>query len=151
MDVDAAAATAHDAREMAGDTNAWTNLSTFTAHGGKLIFYHGLSDPWFSALDTVEYYQNLAPNNAPGPITDWSRLFLVPGMGHCAGGAATLDRFDMLSALVDWVEQGRAPSRVTATGAALPGRSRPLCPYPQHAHYSGAGDTEAAQNFSCRD
>ncbi len=150
MDVDAAAAAAHDAREMAGDTNAWTNLSSFTAHGGKLIFYHGLSDPWFSALDTIGYYQRLTPDNGSGPVTDWSRLFLVPGMGHCGGGEATLDRFDMLTALVDWVEQGRPPDQVTATGAAFPGRSRPLCPYPQHAQYRGRGNAELAANFRCQ-
>ena len=151
MDVDAAAAAAHDAREMAGDTNAWTNLSSFTAHGGKLIFYHGLSDPWFSALDTIGYYQGLKAANGPGPVTDWSRLFLVPGMGHCGGGEATLDRFDMLTAIVGWVEQGHAPDQVTATGVAYPGRSRPLCPYPQHAHYRGSGNLESAANFSCKD
>ena len=151
MDVDAEAAAAHDAREMAGDTNAWTNLSSFTAHSGKLIFYHGMSDPWFSALDTVGYYERLANDNGPGPVSDWSRLFLVPGMGHCAGGEAALDRFDMLSAIVDWVEQGHPPEKVVATGAAFPGRSRPLCAYPKHAQYRGSGDAESAENFSCQD
>ncbi len=80
----------------------------------------------------------------------WSRLFLVPGMGHCAGGTATLDRFDMLSALVDWVEKAKAPDSVLATGTASPRRSRPLCAYPQHAHYTGRGDSEDAANFECR-
>ena len=68
---------------------------------------------------------------------NWSRLYLAPGMGHCGGGPVALDSFDMLSALVDWVEKGTAPASVTATGRALPGRSRPLCAYPQHAHYKG--------------
>ena len=153
LDVDAQAAIAHDAREMAGDTDAWTNLSSFTAHGGKLIFYHGLSDPWFSALETVRYYKALGADasNGAGPVSDWSRLFLVPGMGHCGGGEATLDHFDMLSAIVAWVEQGQAPAQVIATGASFPGRSRPLCPYPKHAQYSGHGDSESAANFSCKD
>jgi hypothetical protein len=153
MDVDAEAAIAHDGREMAGDTDAWTNLSSFTGHGGKLIFYHGVSDPWFSALETVRYYERLGADAAAGsgPVTDWSRLFLVPGMGHCGGGAATLDRFDMLSAIVAWVEQGQAPAQVIATGASFPGRSRPLCPYPQHAQYAGQGDQESAANFVCRE
>lgn len=153
IDVEAEAATAHDAREMMGDTDAWTNLSTFTAHNGKIIFYHGLSDPWFSPLETVRYYTALGadPSDGTGPVTQWSRLFLVPGMGHCGGGEATLDHFDMLSAIVAWVEQGQAPSQVIATGAAYPGRSRPLCPYPQHAQYNGHGDSESAANFSCRD
>ena len=136
---------------MAGDTNAWTNLSGFTAHGGKLIFYHGVSDPWFSALDTVGYYERLAADNARAPLADWSRLFLVPGMGHCGGGEATLDRFDLLGPLVDWVERGQAPAQVIATGASFPGRSRPLCAYPKHAQYSGQGDPESAANFSCGD
>lgn len=151
MNVDQEAAVAHDAREMAGDTDAWTNLSTFTAHGGKLIFYHGMSDPWFSALDTLGYYERLSSDNAQGPVNQWSRLFLVPGMGHCAGGAAALDRFDMLSAIVSWVEKGQAPDAVTATGSAFPGRSRPLCAYPKHAQYRGSGDPESAASFSCEE
>jgi feruloyl esterase len=71
-------------------------------------------------------------------------------MGHCAGGAATLDRFDLLDPIVSWVEKGVAPESVTATGAAFPGRSRPLCPYPLHAQYKGSGDTEQAANFECK-
>jgi feruloyl esterase len=151
MDVESEAAAANDGRSMAGDTNAWTNLSGFTAHGGKLIFYHGVSDPWFSALDTVGYYERLAADNARAPLAEWSRLFLVPGMGHCGGGEATLDRFDLLGPLVDWVERGQAPAQVIATGASFPGRSRPLCAYPKHAQYRGQGDTESAANFSCSD
>lgn len=151
MNVDQEAALAHDAREMAGDTDAWTNLSSFTAHGGKLIFYHGMSDPWFSALDTLSYYERLSSDNVQGPVNQWSRLFLVPGMGHCAGGEAALDRFDMLSAIVGWVENGQAPDAVTATGNAFPGRSRPLCAYPKHAQYRGSGDPQAAASFSCEE
>ena len=151
MDVDAEASVAHDARSMAGDSNAWTNLSGFVAHGGKLIFYHGVSDPWFSARDTVDYYERLAQDNKSGNLQGWSRLFLVPGMGHCGGGAATLDQFDMVDAIVNWVEKGQAPEKVIATGRAFPGRSRPLCPYPQHAQYSGSGDTESAASFRCAD
>jgi feruloyl esterase len=151
MDVDAEAAVAHDARSMAGDSNAWTQLNAFAAHGGKLIFYHGVSDPWFSALDTIDYYERLAADNPPAPLADWSRLFLVPGMGHCGGGEATLDRFDLLNPLVNWVEHGQPPKQTVATGTAFPGRSRPLCAYPQHAQYNGQGDPQSAASFSCRD
>ena len=88
----------------------------------------------------------------------------VPGMDHCGGGPAT-DQFDMLSALVAWVEQGLAPDRVVARarGAGNPGganpdvpaawcptRTRPLCPYPQVARYNGSGSLEDAANFSCK-
>jgi feruloyl esterase len=71
-------------------------------------------------------------------------------MGHCRGGAAALDTFDLLTAVVDWVEKGTAPDAVTATGRAFPGRSRPLCAYPKHAHYTGQGDMQDARNFECR-
>ena len=104
-----------------------------------------------SALDTIGYYERLSSDNGPDPVSDWSRLFLVPGMGHCGGGEAALDRFDMLSALVEWVEQGHPPEKVIATGTALPGRSRPLCAYPRHAQYRGSSDPQSAENFTCQE
>jgi len=148
MNVEAAAATAMDARAMLGDTNAWTNLGTFRGHGGKLLFVHGVSDPWFSARDTVDYYERLARDNPDEPIDGWSRLFLVPGMGHCAGGERTLDRFDLLGAIVDWVETKQAPDRVIASGPSAPGESRPLCPWPSHAQYDH-GDPREAGSYRC--
>jgi len=129
---------------------AATNLSTFSGNGGKLIFFHGDSDPWFSPLDTLRYYQSLAAaNGGAEQVTTWSRFFFVPGMSHCGGGPS-LDHFDMLDAVVDWVEKGKAPDSIIATGKAFPGRSRPLCAYPTHAQYSGHGDTQDAGSFVCR-
>jgi feruloyl esterase len=129
---------------------ASTNLSTFSANGRKLLFFHGDSDPWFSPLDTLEYYKSLAAaNGGAEKVAEWSRMYLVPGMGHCGGGPA-LDQFDMLGAVVTWVEKGTAPMSVIATGKAFPGRSRPLCAYPKHAQYSGNGDTNDAKNFKCQ-
>jgi hypothetical protein len=129
---------------------ASTNLSTFSGSGGKLIFFHGDSDPWFSPLDTLGYYKSLADSNGGADkVAEWSRMFLVPGMAHCGGGPS-LDDFDMLSAVVNWVEKGTAPESVIATGKAFPGRSRPLCAYPKHAQYNGSGDTQEATNFQCR-
>jgi feruloyl esterase len=152
LDVDRAveAALANPAESLTA-TSRWTNLNTFTGHGGKLIFYHGVSDPWFSALDTVDYYQRMTKaNGGPEQVLNWSRLYLVPGMGHCGGGTAALDTFDALTAIVDWVEKGTAPTSLTATGRAFPGRSRPLCAYPLHAQYKGQGNPEDAANFECR-
>jgi feruloyl esterase len=129
----------------------WTNLSSFSAHGGKLMFYHGMSDPTFAAMDTLEYYKKMsAANGGMEKVQSWSRFYLVPGMLHCRGGEAALDQFDMLDAVVNWVEKGVAPDSVVATGAAFPGRSRPLCPYPKHAQYTGKGDPEDAKNFVCQ-
>ena len=133
-------------------TSTWTKLNTFSKRGGKLIFYHGVSDPWFSALDTVDYYERLtSANGGASAVMNWSRLFLAPGMGHCGGGPMALDTFDMLSAVVEWVEHGTAPVSVTATGRTFAGRSRPLCPYPQHAHYNGSGNPDLAASFECRE
>ncbi len=129
---------------------ASTNLSTFALSGGKLIFFHGDSDPWFSPLDTLRYYNSLAATNGGAEkVATWSRLFLVPSMAHCGGGPS-LDHFDMLTAVVDWVEKGKAPDSVIATGKTFPGRSRPLCGYPKHAQYTGTGDTQDARNFRCQ-
>ena len=152
MDVDQRAANATaDPQARLTETWSWTNLNTFSAQGGKLLFYHGVSDPWFSALDTVDYYERMTrANGGPQAVAAWSRLFLVPGMGHCGGGPATLDTFDMLTPIVDWVESQSAPSAIPVTGRTWPGRSRPLCPYPSHAHYKGAGDVDDASSFECR-
>ena len=152
MDVDAAVERVqNDPGEPLSTTARWTNLNTFSGRGGKVLFWHGVSDPWFSARESVRYYDELGRDNAETPLRDWSRLFLVPGMGHCGGGARTLDQFDLLSAVVEWVETAHAPEQVIATGKSAPGESRPLCPFPLHAHYDGAGDARAAANYTCRE
>jgi feruloyl esterase len=137
------------------DAHAWifntaddVDLAGFRARGGKLLFAHGLADPIFSPDEMIDYYQRLSARH--GAATgEFSRLFLIPGMAHCQGGAAT-DSWDGLGALMDWVEKGQPPQRIVATGTAVfPGRTRPMCPYPTYAHYSG-GNAEDAASFSCR-
>ena len=152
VDVDGrVAAVVADAMNALTDTTS-TYLSSFSSHGGKLLFYHGMSDTGFSPLDTIDYYQKMSKaNGGMDQVQNWSRLYLVPGMGHCRGGAAALDDFDLLTALVNWVEKGTAPDSVVATGKAFPGRSRPLCAYPKYAEYTGKGDPEDAKNFVCHE
>jgi feruloyl esterase len=131
------------------DTADDVQLSGFRQRGGKLLFFHGMTDPIFSPLELADYQQRL--QQAHGAATgQFARSFLVPGMTHCSGGPAT-DDFDGLSALVRWVEQGEAPARVLAKGSgAVPASvSRPLCPFPTVARYDG-GDVNAAASFSCR-
>lgn len=119
-----------------------TMLSSFSSHG-KLLLYHGMADPFFSAWDTVRYFQTLqSDNGGKAETNNWARLFLVPGMTHCAGGPA-LDQFDRLGAIIKWVEQNQPPAQIDATGRAFPGVTRPLCPYPTYTHYNG-------QSFTCR-
>lgn len=127
-----------------------TMLSSFQAHGGKLLVIHGNSDPVFSADDLRDYWQKLTRDNGgEDALRQWARLFIVPGMNHCGGGPA-LDDFDPLSALELWVEKDTAPERILAQGKSFPGRKRPLCAYPQEAHYNGSGDTNSADSFTCR-
>lgn len=82
----------------------------------------------------------------------WGKTHRVTNARVAAGvllGGPSLDHFDMLSAIVNWVEKGNTPDSVIATGPAFPGRTRPLCAYPKHAQYVGHGDTENASNFRC--
>jgi feruloyl esterase len=151
-DPDAAARwAAADAPSAVTDTFSWTNMTTFANRGGKMIFFHGLSDPTFSALDTVDYYNRLSEaNGGADAVQRWSRLFLVPGMGHCGGGSLTTDSFDLLTALVNWVERDAPPDAVIASRRQEPRLTRPLCAYPRYAHYSGRGDPNDASGFTCR-
>jgi feruloyl esterase len=127
-----------------------TNLRAFRSHGGKLILYSGLSDPIFSANDLIRYYQDITRANGGAAETlSFARLYLLPGVNHCGGGPG-LDSFDSLSALEAWVEEGTAPNRIVARGNAFPGRTRPLCPYPQTPHYNGTGNIENAAAFFCK-
>ncbi|WP_443027682.1 tannase/feruloyl esterase family alpha/beta hydrolase [Sphingomonas sp. UNC305MFCol5.2] len=125
----------------------WTNLNSFTSHGGKILFYHGVSDPWFSAYDTLDYWQRAAEANGPA-WADASRFYMVPGMGHC-GGDTAFDKFDLLGAVVDWVETGKAPAAVLSKRTEPEPATRPMCPWPAYAHYTG-GDPHKAESFSCR-
>jgi feruloyl esterase len=135
------------------DTYRDATLAEYRKRGGKLLIFHGTADPIFSALESIDYYQRLTSNNGgPEATSAWARLFLVPGMNHCAGGPAT-DSFDGLGAIVDWVEKGTAPARIEASARAgtayFAGRTRPLCPYPSYARYTGTGSLEDGANFTC--
>lgn len=135
-----------DAANRLTDTPYWTNLNTYLDRGGKMIFFHGASDFWFSPFATWDYYQRAAKVNGAA-FTDASRFYMVPGMMHCQGGNS-FDQFDMLTELVDWVEKGQAPAEIIAHRKAAP-ESRPLCPYPAHAQYVG-GDPKKAASFTCK-
>ncbi len=125
------------------------NLAPFAAHGGKLIQYHGWSDPGVAPESSVDYYERVT-RTLGKPPTDFYRLFMVPGMQHCVGGPGT-DHFDALTALERWVETGAAPDRILAAhiDEGKVTRTRPLCPYPQVARWNGTGSTDDAENFVC--
>jgi feruloyl esterase len=126
------------------------NLKAFVGRGGKMIHYHGWSDPQISPRSSVRYYESVRKTMGTR-VQDSYRLFMVPGMAHCGGGEGP-NSFNMLTALEQWVENKKAPDHIIASrltnGVAT--RTRPLCPYPQVAQYKGSGSTDDAANFVCR-
>jgi Tannase and feruloyl esterase len=133
------------------------DLSAFRDHGGKVIITHGWADQEIPTQDTVNYYNNVLQDPRNGGSTraveDFARLFMVPGMGHCGGtGAGGPNLFNAFDAVVNWRESGVAPTQITASLENSNGQvveTRPLCPYPQVAHYTGAGSTNNASSFIC--
>ena len=125
------------------------DLSKFRKNGGKLLMTYGWADPILQPMMGVEYFEAALANNGSG-TTELFRLFMVPGMAHCGGGIGT-DRFDSMTALVDWVEKNKAPDSIAAARVVKNQvvRTRPLCSYPQVARYSGQGSIDDARNFRC--
>ncbi len=128
-------------------------LMTFLKKGGKVIWYHGGSDPLISPFRSTWYYEELASLlEGYGPTQNSVRLFIEPGMDHCGGGVSP-NSFDTLQALDTWVTKGVAPEGLLATAptTTLPssGRTMPLCKFPEEASYSGSGNVYSAANWSC--
>ena len=127
------------------------DLRPFINSGGKLIQYHGWSDPQISPANVTQYYHRVVDTlGGVSEVHDSYRLFMAPGMAHCGRGDGP-NTFDMVTALEEWVEQGKAPDRIVASRATngTVDRTRPLCPYPQVAAYTGTGSTDDAENFRC--
>ena len=127
------------------------DLSAFEELGGKLIMYHGWSDQNIAPRNSINYYQTVVETVGDESKTqNFLRLFMAPGMQHCNGGPGP-DTFDSLAALEQWVEEGNAPEQIIASHLTdgEVDRTRPLCPYPQVAQYTGEGSTDDAANFVC--
>ena len=127
------------------------NIAAFGARKGKLILWHGWADPALNPLETIDYYERVLA--ADPKAREYVRLFMLPGVLHCAGGNGPAS-VAWLRAMVEWVEQGKAPEQLVASKRDSTGkleRSRPLCAYPKRAVYSGSGSTDDANNFACRE
>jgi feruloyl esterase len=128
------------------------DLSAFQARGGKLIQYHGWSDPAIPALDSIDYYQ--AVQAKMGATANFYRLFMVPGMLHCGGGPGP-NVLATLPAIAQWVEQNKAPETLIATKyrgdefSQPVERVRPICAYPGHAVWTGRGEPNSPENYRC--
>jgi feruloyl esterase len=128
------------------------NMKAFFSHGGKMLLYHGWSDPNVPTLNTIKYYKSVVETmGGAAKASNSVRLFLEPGMGHCGGGEGP-NVFDKVGALEQWVEHGTAPEKFVASHSTngKVDRTRPLCPYPQVAKYKGTGSIDDAANFVCR-
>jgi feruloyl esterase len=125
------------------------DLSKFHKRGGKLIMTYGWADSILQPLAGVNYYEQAVAKNG-SDTAGFFRLFMVPGMAHCGGGIGP-DRNDAVTAVIDWVEKQTAPNSIVANRVVNNQvvRTRPLCPYPQVARYSGKGSIDEASSFSC--
>jgi feruloyl esterase len=136
------------------------DLSRFREAGGKLIMYHGWSDPLISPFLSVDTWEAMVERMGAAATAEVARLFMIPGMAHCGygpiGGTRDLHDEAWLTAIQRWVEEGIPPDGkdpagtvvgVGAAGDAL--RTRPYCPYPGQAHYLGTGSIDRAANFRC--
>ena len=135
--------------EILDSTNP--DLRPFEKRNGKFILYHGWNDSMISAYWTVGYYDRVVKAvGGKSQADQFIRLFLVPGMHHCAGGPGP-NTFDSLTALESWVERGVAPDQIVASHLTNQkvDRTRPLCPHPKVATYKGTGSIDDAANFTC--
>jgi len=121
------------------------DLGAFKKSGGKLLLTHGWADTGITPENTIWYYDSVLDRMGSNQ-SDWMRLFMAPGMGHCGGGPG-VNTFDSIGTLENWVERGIAPDQMLGKGAN--GLTRPLCPYPQYAEYKGTGELSDAVNWSC--
>jgi hypothetical protein len=126
-----------------------TGLDKYFAGGRKLLLSHGWADGLIPPRNTVSFYNDLTAHLGPKKSAG-ARLFMIPGMGHCAGGDGPFV-FDAISTIDEWVETGRAPERIVVSNPPnAPARTRPLCPFPQEAVHTGSGSTDDEKNFQCK-
>ena len=125
------------------------DLSSFRKRGGILLMTYGWSDPVLQPMVGVNYYEQAVAKNGPD-TANFFRLFMIPGMSHCGGGVCP-DQHDPMTAIINWVEKGKAPETIPAkqivNGEVV--RTRPLCAYPKVARYMGQGSIDNAANFQC--
>ena len=119
------------------------DIAAFAARGGKLILWHGDSDPHISPTNSISYYEAVKSTIGEAKAKEAVRFFLLPGVYHCEGGEGPV-RTDVLTAIVDWVERGAAPEALILRGA---NGARPVFPYPARAKYSGSGDRAQASSY----
>jgi pimeloyl-ACP methyl ester carboxylesterase len=126
------------------------DLRYFRKRGGKLVVWHGWSDPLINGTGSVDYYNRVVKEMGGLKRTqEFARLYMAPGVGHCSGGPGHQPQraFD---AVVNWVEKGIAPDTLPASRTVQGTvQTRPLCPYPAVARWDGKGSVDDAASYSC--
>ena len=112
--------------------------------------YHGWEDQNIPPRGSIGYYEGVVATMGKEQANAAVRLYMVPGMGHCGGGDGP-NQFDVVAALDEWRDKGRAPNAIVASKVenGHVTRTRPLCPHPQVAKYNGTGDINRAESFTC--
>ena len=128
-----------------------TNLTPAIKKGAKFLFWHGWADPALNPLNTIDYVDAATKRVGRGHA-EAIRLFLIPGMTHCGGGAAATDIWDSNAAMEKWLDTGVPPDRIEAVkivdGNIV--RRRPLCAHPRIAFYTGPSGSDDLSKFECR-
>ncbi|MEB0012034.1 tannase/feruloyl esterase family alpha/beta hydrolase [Glaciimonas sp. Gout2] len=126
-----------------------TDLSAFQSKGGKILMAHGLYDALVSTRATEQYFSRVRKTMGAVKVNSFMRFYEIPGYGHAASSVFNA-AWDSLTTLENWVEKGTVPPmQIVADTAGVPGRTRPLCEYPEWPKYKGAGDVNTAQSFVC--
>jgi feruloyl esterase len=146
LDLDRAQAA--DPDDVLGSTDV--NMRAFFARGGKLLLWHGWSDPQVTPYNTINFFQKVVAAQGGAGVGTSVQLYMLPGVNHCTGGPGP-DTFDKVGAMETWIATGIAPARIDASRrtSGTVARTRPLCPFGQVARWNGTGTTDDAANFSC--
>jgi feruloyl esterase len=141
-------ALAADPDDALGSTDP--NLRAFFARGGKLLLWHGWSDPQVTPYNTIDFFQKVVASQGGAGVGTSIQLYMLPGVNHCQGGPGT-DNFDRMGAMEEWIKTGVAPKRIEAwhVTSGMIDRTRPLCPFGQVAKWNGTGSTNESSNFAC--
>jgi hypothetical protein len=152
------------------DLDVQPDLKRFLERGGRLVLWHGWADAAIPPQATLDFHRKILQASG-SHAADSVRLFMVPGVQHCAGGPGpslfgemgaplptdTPDR-NITAALQAWVETGHSPESLVGrisngfftSGAGATEKQRLICAYPRRAVLRAGADPDRASSYDCR-